>query len=312
MSTFWLLMGFYAALTHQSGFSSPNYVVSYGPGQYQSNVLWYVGETKEVVYDISDVVDGLETYTIALWQQSMAGGGANLGPVVNSEPSWSSWAVNLPPLIMLSHTGKAATDSDQHSFTWTVNLYEFDVTWSNVFFFWIFNGSASDQGNMDGPNVSSAYFNITADDPQTVSSTTSSATSTTSTSTPGTSTLTSATTSEFAGNIEPTQTTVDSATTAPTSKAADSGSSDTVNGGGISTGARIGIGVGVGLVGISAVVCAGIIVWYKRKKRGSSQENTHYGGLHELPTRVMGTGVAAAQIREVWLLRQSTMDTLLS
>lgn len=79
-----LLLGFFVTLSHQSGFTSPNYVVSYGPGQYQSNVLWYVGETKDVVYDISDV-DGFDTYTIALWQQSMAGGGATVGPVVNSK-----------------------------------------------------------------------------------------------------------------------------------------------------------------------------------------------------------------------------------
>lgn len=84
LSALTLLLSLFVALSHQSGFTSPNYVVAYGPGQYQSNVLWYVGQTKDVIYDISDV-DGFDTYTIALWQQSMAGGGATLGPVVNSQ-----------------------------------------------------------------------------------------------------------------------------------------------------------------------------------------------------------------------------------
>lgn len=77
------------ALSQQSGFTSPNYVPSYGPGQYQSNTVWYVGETKEDVYVIIDV-DGLDNYTVALWQQNLAGG-ATLGPVVNGEwiPGWN-------------------------------------------------------------------------------------------------------------------------------------------------------------------------------------------------------------------------------
>lgn len=88
-----LILGFCINLSQQSGFTSPNYVVKYGTGQYESNVLWYVGETRDVVYDISDVA-GLDTYTVALWQQSILGGGAILGPVVNSKSKnvWLPWA----------------------------------------------------------------------------------------------------------------------------------------------------------------------------------------------------------------------------
>lgn len=89
-----LIFGFCVTLSHQSGFTSPNYVVKYGTGQYESNVLWYVGEMKDVVYDISDIA-GLETYTVALWQQSIAGGGAILGPVVNSRPMPSTFLGRL-------------------------------------------------------------------------------------------------------------------------------------------------------------------------------------------------------------------------
>ncbi|KAG6354674.1 hypothetical protein INS49_004692 [Diaporthe citri] len=144
-----LIFGLCITLSHQSGFSSPDYVVKYATGQYESNVLWYVGETRDVVYDISDL-DGFDTYTVALWQQSVTGGGAVLGPVANS----------------------MALPDDQSSFTWTVKLYNFDIALSNVFFFWIFNGSSSNQGDMSVPNVSSAYFNITTDDPPNLSSST--------------------------------------------------------------------------------------------------------------------------------------------
>jgi hypothetical protein len=89
-----LLVGFFVTLSHQTGFTSPNYVVSYGPGQYQSNVLWHVGEKKDIVYDIRDV-SGLDTYTIALWQQSKAGGGATLGPVVKSKPTPTSHSLRI-------------------------------------------------------------------------------------------------------------------------------------------------------------------------------------------------------------------------
>ena len=83
-SFLFLILTFWATITHQSGFSNPNYVVAYGTGKYESNTVWYVGQTKEVVYDISDM-DGVENYTIALWQQAITENGATLGPVVNSK-----------------------------------------------------------------------------------------------------------------------------------------------------------------------------------------------------------------------------------
>lgn len=82
-SFFLLTSTLFAAVTHQ-GFSSPSYVVSYGPGGFESNVVWYVGQSNEIAYDISGI-DGLEGYTIALWQQSMAGASASQGPVVYSK-----------------------------------------------------------------------------------------------------------------------------------------------------------------------------------------------------------------------------------
>lgn len=73
-----------AAVSYQSGFSSPNFVQAYGSGTFENVVIWYVGQVKEVIYDITDV-SGLGDYTVALWQQDISGGSATLGPVVNSE-----------------------------------------------------------------------------------------------------------------------------------------------------------------------------------------------------------------------------------
>lgn len=43
----------------------------------QSRELWRVGETKKIQYNTK-----FTQYTIALWQQALAGGSANLGPVI--------------------------------------------------------------------------------------------------------------------------------------------------------------------------------------------------------------------------------------
>lgn len=72
----------FSAASLETGFSSPNFVTPYGSGAYENVVVWYVGQTKEATYDISGT--GLENYTVALWQQDIAGGGATAGPVVNS------------------------------------------------------------------------------------------------------------------------------------------------------------------------------------------------------------------------------------
>lgn len=180
------------------------------------------------------------------------------------------------------HAGTTLPD-ERSSFTWTVDLYDFDIALSNVFFFWIFNGSASNQGDMDVPNVSSAYFNITADDPPTATSSTSS--STTSSATSKTSASTSSTASVTDSSSESSQTASSSATAALIPQASDHSSNEAGNSGGISTGAGIGIGLGLGLVGISAVVCASIIVWYKRRKRDPNRGRTQPDDLHELPPR---------------------------
>ena len=46
-------------------------------------------------------------------------------------------------------------------FYWTVNTYDFDLRNSDVFFFWMFEGDRSNQGNQTNPQMSSPYFRIT-------------------------------------------------------------------------------------------------------------------------------------------------------
>lgn len=65
----------WAAITQQSGFTSPNFVTPYGSGSFDNVVVWYVGQVKEVIYDVTDIA-GLDNYTIALWQQDTNGGAA--------------------------------------------------------------------------------------------------------------------------------------------------------------------------------------------------------------------------------------------
>lgn len=46
--------------------------------------VWYVGQAREVVYDISEL-DNMINYTIGLWQQSLSANTAHLGPVIESK-----------------------------------------------------------------------------------------------------------------------------------------------------------------------------------------------------------------------------------
>ncbi|EFY86925.1 hypothetical protein J3458_005801 [Metarhizium acridum] len=79
----------------------------------------------------------LKNYTIALWQRAENGNRPKLGSIVY-----------------------ATTDGPSSSFTWTVQTYNLDLGASRTFFFWLFEGGASHQGN-DLHQISSSYFNVT-------------------------------------------------------------------------------------------------------------------------------------------------------
>ncbi|KAF5499043.1 hypothetical protein CGCF413_v006569 [Colletotrichum fructicola] len=102
----------------------------------QSRELWRIGQTRKVQYNTK-----LEKYTIALWQQAIAGGSATLGPIIVE-----------------------TTTGPKREFEWKVDLEELDLGASNVFFFWLFEGDKSVQGQFilhqvfDNPNFDFSRF----------------------------------------------------------------------------------------------------------------------------------------------------------
>lgn len=160
-----------------------------------------------------------------------------------------------------------------------------------MFFFWIFSGSAENQGNSATSQVSSAYFNISNEElpgsPTTLLPETS-----TKTKTSTSSAATIEQTSSQAPDASTASTTVQgdmqtyvSPISSPTSSASDPTPSSSGSGqsGGISTGAGIGIGVGVGLAGLSAVVCAAIVVCARRTRLDHREKQSMHADVPELP-----------------------------
>lgn len=133
---------------------------------------------------------------------------------------------------------------------------------SNVFFLWLYEGGAGNQGKPNFRQQSSAFFNITnGTDRFAPASTT--ALSSSIPSTTGTSTSTRSTTNSPLNSVTPAP-----ASTAPSSTAT-AGNSLFGSASGLSTGGGIGIGVGVSTLGI----CAAFSTWlFVRKRRGQRTE----------------------------------------
>ncbi|KAH8881202.1 hypothetical protein GQ53DRAFT_832550 [Thozetella sp. PMI_491] len=121
------------------------------PGEgYATNPIEHVGSILSIQWATSSMTN----YTIALWQQSLAGGSANLGPIV------------------FQTTEAAVTQSD-----WLVQLYSFRLSDSPIFFFWMREGAANLQGLSGGKACTSHYFNISSNPASSSSSSSSSASS---------------------------------------------------------------------------------------------------------------------------------------
>ncbi|KAM0811778.1 hypothetical protein AB5N19_12134 [Seiridium cardinale] len=140
------------------------------PATYGENALWTVGEVQTIKFTTT-----YSNYTIALWQQSIEGGSALLGPVI-----FQTQTSVFP------------------QFDWVVQSFDFDLTLSPVFFLWLHAGAASDQGAPESLSVSSTYFNIT------IASASSSSTSTLSSSKQVPSPTISATTTQQVVSTTPT------------------------------------------------------------------------------------------------------------
>ncbi|KAI1172450.1 hypothetical protein F4777DRAFT_561635 [Nemania sp. FL0916] len=200
-------------------------------GDYSDNPVYAVGDVISIKWTTS-----LQNYYINIRHQSLTSAPGVLGPA----------------LYTVSAGGVTQID-------WAVQLYQFDLSDSNVFFFWL---SSPSSGSFD-----SHYFNITARASTSTTSTPSSSTTSTSSLTPTGSSTTSPT--------PPIP-----ATTAPAS-------------GGLSAGAQAGIGVGAALAGLAAIIVA--IVFYLRSRKRPTDQPPNRA---ELPNHGVGPMTQGAQYPE--------------
>jgi hypothetical protein len=206
-----------------------------------SGYVFRIGETQTIKWHTT-----LPNFTIGFWQQALAGNSASLGPIlIRVSKSFVARAVRCcitrANRVPESTNGPAITQFD-----WVVQIYGFDLRTSNIFFFWLIQGDAMQQGNQSAPGFSSAIFNIT--DQGSPSGSVSSQ-PTTKSQTSQTSTSSSAVTLGLGANPGP-------------PSGSGSGQSE-----GLSTGSLTGIAVGASLVGIAFI--SGAVYWIRksRKKR---------------------------------------------
>lgn len=159
----------------------------------------------------------------------------------------NSQLANCRPAALETTTGP------QTNFDWLVQSYDFNIDDSNIFFFWLFEGDSSAQGNGSLPNSVSSYFVIA----KAVTTSSTLPSSTISTSIISTSAATAST--------SPTSSTAAATTT---SAVASSGS------GGLSTGASAGIGIGVGLAVVAVAAIIAFILWRRRTNKKVQQEQS--------------------------------------
>ncbi|KAI0534954.1 hypothetical protein GGR58DRAFT_480961 [Xylaria digitata] len=212
----------------QIGFISPAFQDTTNTGQYAGNSQWPLGSTQVVAFWTP-----WEEFRLEFWQQDLAGGAR-----LSSQFSYNQTA-------------------DEHlpqSFQWTVQTYEFQLSNSPIFFFWLFNNANS------SIQQSSAYFNITIGD-------------TSSTSASPTSRLTPLPTS-MPSSILTTSTTIpntlSSASTSSTPISSSSGTTDVSEG--LSAGAKAGIGVGASLGGILVLGITGFVCLKRKRLRSERQQ----------------------------------------
>ncbi|KAK2761270.1 hypothetical protein FQN54_001792 [Arachnomyces sp. PD_36] len=175
------------------------------------NPVWTLGDTEVISWETT-----LGVFEISIWQESLVQVGAASQGNVYEKIHQSDKVTNI---------------------TWTVQLYGFDLNYSNVFFFWM---------NPDGPNsFVSSYFNITEP-------------------TADTDTDTSTSTKVEATGLDspPTTSVSDSNTSSPSSDTPPSNSSSS----GLSTTAKIALGIGLG-IGIPLLIAMIALVWLKARHR---------------------------------------------
>ncbi|EEP80267.1 predicted protein [Uncinocarpus reesii 1704] len=194
------------------------------PGRGGPTPVWLVGEEQVISWKTE-----MEVYNISLWHEFPGGGGATFGSVLYS----------------------ASSSAMPMNFTWTVQLYDFDLSFSNVFFFW-FNRGARE-------HFISRYFNITRDD--SILSTRSTAT-----------TMSTATTS--VPSSLPSSPDASATATTPI-ETADATPSSEPQSDGLTTNSKVGLGVGVG-IGVPIIALLAFIAFSKYFRRRPQPTDSNF------------------------------------
>ncbi|KAI1804903.1 hypothetical protein F4811DRAFT_256848 [Daldinia bambusicola] len=219
-----------------------------------AQATWKIGEIQNINFKT-----GYTSFSIALWQQGPDGSSATLGPIV------------------FQTVNNAATQ-----FTWLVQAYDFDLAVSNIFFFWMFEGDPSLQGNQAIPQMSSAFFTISNESiDNTTTETSPSSTLPFQSATQITAQETTETATTQLATPTPSSSTTDQPGEATQNKTAEEESDDD-----LSTGAKAGIGVSVGVVGLLIIVCTGLYI-AKLKKQVATRSK---------PTKEMWAGPPPVEI----------------
>ncbi|GKT47835.1 uncharacterized protein ColSpa_08016 [Colletotrichum spaethianum] len=245
--------------------------------------LWKTGEKRKVFFNTT-----LKHCTVGLWQKTLPV--AVLGDVVFSTDD---------------------AKGGLREFSWEVQAYGLDLSVSNVVYFWLFEGAEPNQGNQALRHTSSIPFNITDDDQPSKSAMLNLSTtrreptktvilsktmfSSPSSSSPAETSMTilplSPGMSEAVPTTRPsmdtttplvetseapslTQTTDGGGSTSSgTSQATQTGeSSSSGSDGGLPVGAQAGMGVGIGIIGITCIVCAVMQYRYLKKNQKALAE----------------------------------------
>lgn len=136
--------------------------------------------------------------------------------------------------------------SDQvTNFTWTVQLFGFDLSYSNEFFLWV---------NPDGPDgFVSTYFNITEPTTSTINTATAA-------------TATSINTSNLAFPV--------SSASALATDSVGSSSASPAPSAGLTTTSKIALGVGIG-IGLPALCALGALIWLRLRQDSKNNKNNN-------------------------------------
>ncbi|KAI1090934.1 hypothetical protein F5B19DRAFT_493904 [Rostrohypoxylon terebratum] len=189
-------------------------------------VTWNIGQNQEIKFTVD-----FSTLSVALWQQAPQGGTANLGPIIFQ------------------------STNSKTEFGWQVQTYDFSLDVSNKFYFWVFEGDSSQQGNLSVKSQSSPYFYIVDGSASSSSSTGTPTTTSTSTPTTPSNSQTTQTASQSAADVIPGE----NGQTVDTQEKS----------GGLSVGAKAGIGISASFVGIAVILGAGFC--FRRLKRHQQQ-----------------------------------------